>query len=123
MERTYRNLAIYRGARQWAEVLWVHLTGRDHADDGTSAEGEDRALIPVSEFELLVPSLWQRNKTMEIPGPLFLVFLNPTSEKQFTNLSQTSLFLPSDLQQRAFDFARYSEPNPVILVTHNLRGF
>jgi hypothetical protein len=75
------------------------------------------------EAELLIPFLWQRNKTMEIPGSLFLVFLNSTSEKQLTNLSQTSLFLLSDLQQGAFDFARYSEPNPLILITHNLRGF
>lgn len=60
---------------------------------------------------------------MKVSGSFLLVLVNPTSEQEFTNLGQTSLFLLSDLQQGTLDFARDSEPNPFVLGSHNLRGF
>jgi len=56
---------------------------------------------------------------MKIAGPFFLVLVDSTSKKEFTDLSQTAAFLPGDLQQSALDFTRHSEPNAFVLRCHD----
>jgi hypothetical protein len=55
---------------------------------------------------------------MKISGAFSLVLVNPASEKQFANLSQTSTFFLSDLQNGILDLARYSEADPFVLGGH-----
>jgi hypothetical protein len=60
---------------------------------------------------------------MKIPGSFSLVLVNPSSEKQFANLSQTPAFFLSDLQKGTFDLAGYSEANPFVLGGHACADF
>ena len=60
---------------------------------------------------------------MKISGAFSLVLVNPSSEKQFANLSQTSTFFLGDLQKGTFDLARYSEADPFVLGGHAWADF